>query len=148
MTCQSAVPIITSMAVLFAGTIFPGADTLNGSMPVATLRMSPAFATPTIGGMEYYRVDDPAWLPGTIPVAYAQKGNELGAFATRTAALKVGNGLSPFTDFTIDLNTNDPSRPKWQLPPAVDEVMLVLTVQWTNVPAPGLTWLPQCMPRP
>ena len=145
MTCQSAVPVITSMAIMFVGSVFPGADTLNNANQTATLSMSEHLEIPTPTAMEYYQIDDLGWLPGTMPVGYAQVGNESTNFDARTRTTQIGNGLSPFTRYHVSFQSNDPSRPPWQLPPAVTEIMLVMTVQWTNIPAPGLVWLkPAC----
>jgi hypothetical protein len=148
LSCTGEVPIITSMAVMFAGSSFPAADTLNGFGQTATLTMSPGLEIPTRRGLEYYTIDDPSWLPNTIPVGYAQTDKVLANFNARTSAMKVGNGLSPFTSYSFDFTSKDPSQPAWQLPPNTTEIMLVFTVQWTNLPAPGMSWLPACSGTP
>lgn len=138
--CFEAVPVIESMAVVAIVPEDLDPDAFNGRHTRAPAAIDPFLRFPDARGAHGYRMANGDWLPLGPRLLFGRDEEALSVFHTWAAEGRVGNGLSPFSTFTVALDAlTDTQRA------LVRSLVLVFKLD-TRLSADELTWLETCQP--
>jgi hypothetical protein len=138
--CFEAVPVIESMALVAIVPDKVDADAFNGRHTRAPAAIDPFLSFPDARGVHGYRMMNGDWLPLGPRLLFSRKEYALSVFQTWAAGGGVGNGLSPFSTFTVDLSALTDAQLA-----LVRSLVLVFKLD-TRLSADALTWLETCQP--
>jgi hypothetical protein len=144
--CSDATPVVTALDVYM---VRPGQFEDYSGM-VIPMKIGPNLEFPSVGLDKWYRLDNDDWLNQATDLQSGEATDVLTKFTAKTAATatplyRVGNGLSPFTTFTLSkaplVNVVNNV-----VPPAVNATELVFMVRVSSLVTSGLNLAPMCVP--
>ncbi|SDD90048.1 hypothetical protein SAMN04488504_103167 [Myxococcus virescens] len=145
--CMEGSPIIRAMG-LFARVHVTDGVVLSSALATRALtQFGSQLAFPTLAGLETYQQSNAEWHFGGLPVTYGTASDALGTFEKHALPERVGNGLSPFTQFDVD-GTVLFAPVRLDEPPLIDmisELVLVFQVEPRQLTQP-MTWIRTCHP--
>lgn len=140
--CTEATPVIRSMAIVLGVGSAAVAESLNGQNWRVPAQVDGDLRFTTAVGPLDYLLSNGDWLTETMGVLFSVPGSAVPTFDRLGRSALVGNGLSPFTRYTIDA---DALRSTQQLADAT-ELIVVFELERQRVAAPGIRGVPLCRP--